>query len=530
MKIITRIATVLLFVSALLLVCTAEATVTNSTRSIVFTPSAPTTQFTVTFHFLNKDHLKLTKTPIAGGAADILTRGEHYSVTLPVGSVNGWVTTFDSITTTHTLTVERVTPVTQTTAFRNQGSYSARRHEDSFDKITMIAQEVIAAAGTSSQSAVDTHVGLADAHTQYAILDGRAGGQYLFGGTAASNNLQLSSTDDATRGYIIFGDAGTTAYDEVNERFGIGTGTPSVELHVVGSTLSTVDVTTPDLYGGAASGGDLTLNTTSHATKGQILFGDSAYDEDVNRLGIGTLIPVVELDVDGEVYLGAIGSTRLRLDAAMILYPTDEVDEVLTITSGTAAAAQDDSAGIMMYGPSHTTKPGHLEIYSTLVTFADEYDEFTSAPLAYLDATGFSSTRETVEAGAANSPTIPEMCNDVYYTDTDSTVVTLPDINGEEDDGCMLTIVNTMADGTGLLSISPHSSDAIFGACVGTSVASPGAGTVTQFSGTDNKDIQNTKATQNQGDYVTVVSRYDSGSGADWWYVIGCMGMWVSES
>lgn len=46
--------------------------------------------------------------------------------------------------------------------------------------------------------------GLADDdHTQYALLAGRAGGQTLIGGTAASENLTLQSTANATRGDVI---------------------------------------------------------------------------------------------------------------------------------------------------------------------------------------------------------------------------------------------------------------------------------------------------------------------------------------
>ena len=41
-----------------------------------------------------------------------------------------------------------------------------------------------------------------DDHTQYALLVGRAGGQSLTGGTAASNNLTLDSTSNATKGRI----------------------------------------------------------------------------------------------------------------------------------------------------------------------------------------------------------------------------------------------------------------------------------------------------------------------------------------
>ncbi len=47
---------------------------------------------------------------------------------------------------------------------------------------------------------------LADDHTQYALLAGRAGGQTLIGGTAAGNNLTLQSTSNASRGAILHND------------------------------------------------------------------------------------------------------------------------------------------------------------------------------------------------------------------------------------------------------------------------------------------------------------------------------------
>lgn len=49
------------------------------------------------------------------------------------------------------------------------------------------------------------------------------------------------------------------------------------------------------IAGNNFSGGNLTLQSSSHATKGNILFGSSAYDEVNNRLGIGSTSPVVKL-------------------------------------------------------------------------------------------------------------------------------------------------------------------------------------------------------------------------------------------
>jgi hypothetical protein len=51
------------------------------------------------------------------------------------------------------------------------------------------------------------------------------------------------------------------------------------------------------IYGNTTSAGNLTLSSTSHATKGKIIFGSSAYDEVNNRLGITTASPASLLDL-----------------------------------------------------------------------------------------------------------------------------------------------------------------------------------------------------------------------------------------
>ncbi len=61
-----------------------------------------------------------------------------------------------------------------------------------------------------------------DDHAQYALLAGRAGGQVLVGGSGSGDDLTLQSTAHATKGKIIFGNAGTSVYDEVNNRLAIG--------------------------------------------------------------------------------------------------------------------------------------------------------------------------------------------------------------------------------------------------------------------------------------------------------------------
>lgn len=58
-----------------------------------------------------------------------------------------------------------------------------------------------------------------DDHTQYALLAGRSGGQTLYGGTAASNNIIIRSTSNGTKGNVVLGDNSDTIT--------IGTATPN---------------------------------------------------------------------------------------------------------------------------------------------------------------------------------------------------------------------------------------------------------------------------------------------------------------
>lgn len=69
----------------------------------------------------------------------------------------------------------------------------------------------------------------------YLITTGLAGGQTATGGTASGENLTLSSTSNATKGKILFG---TSAYDEVNNRLGIRTSSPTYGFHLVSGTLT----------------------------------------------------------------------------------------------------------------------------------------------------------------------------------------------------------------------------------------------------------------------------------------------------
>ena len=106
-----------------------------------------------------------------------------------------------------------------------------------------------------------------------------------------------------------------------------------------------------------------------------------------------------------------------------------------------------------------------------------------------------------------------EQSGSVFFSGTDNLVWTLPSAAA----GLNYTFVNTGADGAAKLSISPAAADAIHGTITL-------AASVVELSGTDNKDLINTKATATTGNSVSLVS-----DGVDW-YVIASTGIWASEA
>lgn len=77
------------------------------------------------------------------------------------------------------------------------------------------------------------------------------------------------------------------------------------------------------VHGGTLSGGNLPLSSTSHATKGKITFGTSAYDEVNNRLGVGTASPTKKLDVVGESRFSYAGSYGVGAEDCLIFDPKE---------------------------------------------------------------------------------------------------------------------------------------------------------------------------------------------------------------
>lgn len=75
-------------------------------------------------------------------------------------------------------------------------------------------------------------------------------------------------------------------------------------------TVTANVVVVPTYYGGTASGGTVTLSSTTNGTKGKILFGAaSAYDENSASMGIGTVDPSYKFHVIGSFQCNQAGES-----------------------------------------------------------------------------------------------------------------------------------------------------------------------------------------------------------------------------
>lgn len=104
----------------------------------------------------------------------------------------------------------------------------------------------------------------------------------------------------------------------------------------------------------------------------------------------------------------------------------------------------------------------------------------------------------------------------IFTVGVDEKTITLPSTAK----GLRYTIVNTGAAANNIIAISPAAADGIAGTFTL-------ASSVVVADGTVNKDIINTKATANPGDYVTLFGTGTAGTTA--WIILGSSGIWARE-
>ena len=119
------------------------------------------------------------------------------------------------------------------------------------------------------------------------------------------------------------------------------------------------------VIGDTAASGNLTLSSTSNATKGLIAFGNSAYNESTNRLGIGTTSP------SGSIHVSAAGSTTIP---QLLLESTSGSSgnvvsrlQFKNASGNTASLGITDNSGVLniLAGSVTSTVAGSAWIFST---------------------------------------------------------------------------------------------------------------------------------------------------------------------
>lgn len=219
-----------------------------------------------------------------------------------------------------------------------------------------------------------------DDHTQYALLLGRAGGQSLIGGTGIGDNLTLRSSSNTTKGKVVFGNAGTTAYDEVNERVGVGTASPRCKVNSVDSgakpfgtaaQLNFIAAGSISIGEGGAIGFDYSsVNTNvpvalgyavesqAGVTKGSLVFGTRSVTTDTSPTERWRITSDGHFltGADNTYDIGASGATRPRtayLGTSLnspIVYGSEAASGTLSLRSTSNA-----TKGKVLFGAAGTT-------------------------------------------------------------------------------------------------------------------------------------------------------------------------------
>ena len=116
-------------------------TVSTQVSRNEYTGNGATTQYDFTFRILDKSHL-LVQTLDTSESIVTLTLGTDYTVTGVNRYNGGKVVLTSALPAGYKISIERSTPVTQEASIRNQGGFFPEIHEDAFDKLTMLLQQM----------------------------------------------------------------------------------------------------------------------------------------------------------------------------------------------------------------------------------------------------------------------------------------------------------------------------------------------------------------------------------------------------
>ena len=106
-----------------------------------YTGNGVTTNFPYTFRIFQKSDLVVQVVDLDENISDLVLDTD-YTVTGAGGYSGGNVVLTSPLSNGYQISISRELPVTQETDLRNQGKFFAEVHEDAFDKLTMLVQQV----------------------------------------------------------------------------------------------------------------------------------------------------------------------------------------------------------------------------------------------------------------------------------------------------------------------------------------------------------------------------------------------------
>lgn len=116
-------------------------TVSTEIDSEEYTGNGITTTFPYRFRILQSSNMVVTRIDLTD-VETTLALGTDYTITGAGGYAGGNIILSSPLPNGYGLTLVRDLPITQETDLRNQGTFFAEVHEDAFDKLTMLIQQV----------------------------------------------------------------------------------------------------------------------------------------------------------------------------------------------------------------------------------------------------------------------------------------------------------------------------------------------------------------------------------------------------
>lgn len=349
-------------------------TISTTSNTVSYVGDGSNTNFPFTFEIPAAADLEVILTTTATGATTTLG-SSTYSVS-GLGSPSGGSVTYplsgSPISSSYTLTVQRIMPLTQTTDLVNQSAYYPEVVEDALDKLTMIDQQLQEQINRALAFPVGT---VADVPTlMAAILSGSANATSAAASAASaasslttllaqlpvnSGNIQTGAvTVDKLASNVIT--AVKLATSSMAQVVGMINGTFTVSaaagaLTIALKTLAGTDPSATDpvyiiFRNATATSGDYAVLTVTAATSFVISSGSTFGETSTSS---AFTIWIVGFNDSGTFRLGAIRATVVTTTSYDLYSLIDNGIASSTAEGGAGAA---DSAGVFYTGTAVTSK------------------------------------------------------------------------------------------------------------------------------------------------------------------------------